>query len=172
MDQLIKQLTSEPLSGQEMMRATDNETTVVTYEDLRNVDNIFDLLGPNNNFTLLYETEPDYGHWTAVLYHPETNTLEFFDPYGKPIDSQLQYIKDPNISKDPLLSVLMLDTDAKIIYNDEPLQKFGKDISSCGRHVAMRINLRWMPLEQYQDIMMSKSKDERDKMVTYLTAFI
>ncbi len=172
MDKIIKQLTSEPLSGKEMMRATDDETTVLAYEDLRDVNNIFDILGPNNNFTLLYETQPNYGHWTAVLYHPEINTIEFFDPYGKPIDSQLEYITDPNIPRDPLLSELILDTDSKIIYNNKPLQKLGKDISSCGRHVALRINMRDIPLEEYQDMMMSKSKDERDKMVTYLTAFI
>lgn len=172
MDKLIKKLTAEPLSGQDMLNATDNETKVLSYSELANVDDIFDILEPYNNFTLLYELRPNYGHWVCVIYHPETHTIEFFDPYGMFIDDQFKYIKDKNISHEKLLSKLLLKTDANIIYNDKPLQKFSKDISSCGRWTAFRINLRDIPLEDFQTMMMSKSKNERDKLITTLTAFI
>lgn len=172
MDKLINKLTSLPLSGEDMMRAVDGETRVLSYSDLKNVDNIYDLFEPYNNFVLLYEMKKNFGHWCCVIYHERTNEIEFMDPYGMFIDDQFKYITDPRISKEKYLSKLLLDSDSKIIYNDQPLQKFSKDISSCGRHIALRINLRDIPLNEYQDMMMSKKKGERDRMVTYLTAFV
>lgn len=172
LDAIINKLTSYPLSAEDMMKLCDGETKIVAHEELHNVDNIFELLEPYNNFVLLYETEPNYGHWVCVIYHPEENTIEFFDPYGMFIDEQLDYIKDDSISDEPILSMLMLNTDCKIIYNNKPLQKFDKNISSCGRHVGLRVNCRDMPLDKYQDMLMSENKNERDKIVTMLTSIV
>lgn len=172
MDKLIKKLTAEPLSGEDMLRAVDGESIILTYKDLKDVDDIHDLFDPYDNFILLYEMEKNYGHWIAVIYHPESDTIEVFDPYGLFIDDEFKYIRNPKLKKQKYLSKLLLESESNIIYNDQPIQKYSKDVSSCGRHVALRINMRDIPLEEYQDMMMSKGKNERDKIVTMLTAFV
>lgn len=170
-DDIIEDLVSKPLSGEEMIEACQGETNVITHQELANVEDIYDLFGDNDNFIMLYETEPNYGHWVCVINHPEENTIEFFDPYGKKIDSQLSYISDPSIDDYPHLSELLLASGAKIIHNDQPLQKHSKDISSCGRHCILRVNMRDIPLDQYQAMLMSKKPSERDKIVTMLTSY-
>lgn len=174
MNQYIAKLKTIPFSSEDILNAVDGETKIVKYCDIHKFRNIDELLRPYNSVVILYQTKPNYGHW--VCLHLNNGILEFFDPYGKIIDSQLEHI-DPNFRKVsyqdfPYLSKLMLDSPYKLIYNKAPLQKQNSSVSSCGRHCAMRLILRDMPLLEYQNILLSKGGNNPDDKVTYLTAFV
>ena len=173
---IIDELKKKPFSGNEIIECADNETKIIKYGDISKYNTIEDLLYPHNNVVILYETSNNYGHWTCVLLHEKNNTLEFFDPYGKFIDDQINYIsKDFRESSGqgyPYLSQLFLKSPYKIECNKTQFQKMKKDVSSCGRHVSLRIILSDYPLNIYTNIMKPSQGLDSDDIATYLTAFV
>ena len=53
----------------------------IEYKDLKNYTSIDELLPNDKDFAvLLYESQPNSGHWTALLKYD--NDIELFDSYG------------------------------------------------------------------------------------------
>jgi hypothetical protein len=174
MNLALKELTSIPFSGSDIISALDGEVKIMKYRDIKNYNNIDEVLLPYNKVVLLYEIKPKYGHWCCLFKN--NNTIEFFDPYGMKIDKQLDFIND-NFKKEsnqdyPYLSRLLLKSPYKLTYNDKKLQEKKEDVSSCGRHCCIRLILGHIPIKKYQELMESKGGDNPDNKVTYLTAFI
>lgn len=170
MNKLISELKKKSFSGKDILDAVNGKTKIIVYNQLFSMGSLQNLFYPHNCFVLLYETRPNYGHWVCVIKHNK-NLIEFFDAYGYFIDDQINFIKDKNFKPFPILSELLYNSGCKIIYNNIRLQKLKKDIASCGRHVAMRINLRHLPLNKYVELIQSANMDA-DDVTTYLTAFI
>lgn len=165
MDKLIKKLEVDPFSNFDILNICDQNTKVIRYSELKKYSNIDDVLKPFDNVVILYESKKNYGHWVCLLKYDKI--IEFFDPYGLPIDTQLKYSKD----KVPLLSKLLVDSPYLLAENRTKLQKLYKDVSTCGRHVCVRIILKDLPLKEYINIMVN-NKIDPDLIVTYLTSFI
>lgn len=165
-----------PLSGNQIKSALDNETKILRYRDLLNYDNIDDILKPYNNFVLLYEQKPRYGHWVCVIFHEDTDTLEYYDPYGFFIDEVLDYVdtdfKNQSGQSFPYLSYLFYISPYNIIYNNKKLQEKKNSVATCGRHIISRILLKDIPLKEYQDIFKTVRKVNADDKVSFLTAGI
>ena len=174
MNKLVNELKKVPFSSQDILEGVEGQTKIIKYSDIHKFRNINELLSPYGSAVILYQTAPNYGHWTCI--HLNGDTLEFFDPYGKKIDTQLNHIDDKfriQSNQDyPYLSKLMLESPYKLTYNNKQLQKQNNDVSSCGRHCTFRLILRDMPLKKYQDLLMSKGGGDSDDKITYLTAFI
>lgn len=172
MDKLIHELRKYPYSGKDIMELLDNKTKIILYSDLKKFNNIDEVLDPYDCVVILYETKPSYGHWVCLIRH--NNKIEYFDPYGKPPDNPLDYV-DPKLKKKlgadyPILSKLLYESPYKIVYNGYPLQTLSKNISSCGRHVGLRLVLKDYPLTKYIN-MVTGSVLPPDDVVTYMTAF-
>lgn len=177
MNRVIKELEKKPLSGQEIFDSCDGEINIYTYKDLLNFDDIDSAFGDKDSIALLYETKPSYGHWVGLFRHPDYNTVEFYDSYGYFIDEQLKFVPDKFKTKlkenYPYLSYLLYNSPYEIIYNSNRIQKSGKGISSCGRHVVLRCLSRDIPLGQYIKLLKSNvTINNPDQLVTYLTASI
>lgn len=170
MNKLINELKKKSFSGKDILDAVNGKTKIIIYNQLFSIDSLEKLFYPHNCFVLLYETRPNYGHWVCLIKHNE-NLIEFFDPYSYFIDDQINFIKDENFKPFPILSELLYNSGCKIIYNNVQLQKLKKDVSSCGRHVALRIALKHLPLDEYVKLIKS-ANIEPDNLITYLTAFI
>jgi hypothetical protein len=173
MDYLINKLKNYPFSGKDIVTACDGHTKIILYSDIHKFKSIDQLLKPYNNAVILYQTKPNYGHW--VLLMKKGNVIEFFDSYGLFIDEQLNFIskefKKVSHQDFPYLSNLLLKSKYKIIYNPVRLQKTDNDISSCGRHVCLRLILKDLSLKDYIK-MIKHNKYDPDSLVTYLTAFV
>lgn len=165
MDSIIKRFESEPLSNNDILTLCDDKTKVIRYSQLEYINDIDELLNPYDNFVILYETGNNYGHWVCVLRYD--NTLEFFDPYGFGVDEQLKFSNN----KYPYLSMLMLNTNYHLIENKKKLQKMYNNVSSCGRHVALRIIMKHLDIYDYLSLF-SNNNNDPDMIVTYLTSFI
>lgn len=141
----------------------------VNYKDLDDYHDIDDLLVLNNEVVILFPTSNSYGHWVALFKRKDGN-YEFFDSYGKEMDTQLQYIKDyyREVGEHlfPHLTYLVLKSGKKLHYNNHHLQSAGS--ATCGRHVAWRLKNKNMNIDNYYKKFF-KNKGNNDKIVYNLT---
>ena len=107
---------------------------IMKYSGLQKFDKL-----PPLPLILLYETEPNHGHWVAIVNTPDG--IEHFDSYGILPDGELRWVpadlkKQTGQDVKRLLGMLY-ESGQKINYNDYKLQ--GKDTATCGRWCALRI---------------------------------
>lgn len=172
---LIKRLKQISLSNEELDEILGKDTLIYRYPMLAKYQNIDDLLGPNRECIILYMTGENYGHWTCLFEAPD-GTLEFFDSYGYFIDDELDFNNDLHFRREqnqdyPHLTWLLYNSGYPISYNQYQFQSDNKDITTCGRHVAVRLLLRHLTLDEYKDFIDS-FKDDPDTVVTLLTSFV
>ncbi len=171
-ENILKKEMARPLSNVDLEEMMENKAKIVLYSQLRKYHNITDLLHPFNCTFILYEQRPGYGHWCVLIKHKDW--IEFFDPYAYFIDDQLQWTSPEERVKlkmnYPYLTKLLLTAPKhySIIYNEHPFQKFGKGISTCGRHCVLRGTFKNLTLEEYVK-MFGKDLSKMDKTVTLLT---
>ena len=106
---------------------------------------------------VLYEVEPNYGHWVAILETPEG--IEHFDSYGILPDNELQWVpvefRHESGQDVKHLLRMMYATGKKINYNSHRLQ--GKDTSTCGRWAALRIMFSFLGTNAFYHMVKSVS---------------
>ena len=173
MDSAIKKLENISLSDDDVLSLIDGQANLITYSSLANINNIDDILKPYGACVILYLTEKGYGHWTC-LFKRTKDKLEYFDSYGKEPDDGLdwdipEYFRKEAHEDLPHLTCLLYHSPYIITYNHHAFQKKGKNITTCGRHVAFRLICRNMKLKDYIDLF--KGYDA-DWLVTALTTFI
>jgi hypothetical protein len=174
MESLIEKLKSVAFSGEDIMLACEDKTKIVLNSDIHKYHSIDELFGDLDSVVILYETKPHYGHWVCLIRHPN-NLIEFFDSYGMFVDDELNYI-NPKFRKQShqdyrYLSKLILESGYRLIYNKVKLQKVKNDVSSCGRHVCLRIIMKDIPLKKYIKLLTTNYYDA-DTIVTFLTSFV
>ncbi len=180
-------LIASPL-GDDDIRGFLPNAKIIKYSELKNYKNITDLLPKNNSYAIiLYENQPNSGHWTAIMRYNKDgqDLIEFFDSLaddGKP-DSELKWIdKKTNIllgQGKKILTELLKKTHIPVIYNKLKFQsegnlKDGNHINTCGKHCVFRIlNLldKKMSLKDYINFMNDIKKDSKntyDEIVVHL----
>ena len=160
------------LSDDQVLQMVDGKAKVLIYRDLRKYNTLDEAMGPHKAIFLLYETEPDYGHWTLV-FRQSPDTVEFFDPYGVFLDDELSWVKlntrrmlGQNV---PYLSRLFYYSRyPNLIYNNYKFQKMGEGINTCGRWCVLRLVCRDYSLEEFKNAFLHKKGDD---IATILTSF-
>ena len=113
---------------------------------------------PKRPFVVLYETEPNWGHWVGVVDTPEG--IEHFDSYGIVPDQELKWVP-PGFARGSgqdvkhLLKMLYDEhkrTGATINYNAHKLQ--GPYSSTCGRWCVLRNMCRDLGSDDFYDAVM------------------
>ena len=160
------------LSDKQVLALLRGKANLITYAQVKNYRTLEQLMGPYKACVILYETRKSSGHWTCI-FEVNKDLVEFFDPYSIMIDKQLQKInpafKRVNNMNHTYLSNLLYNSHyPKIEYNHYDFQKRGKNINTCGRHVIVRLWLRELNLEQYNDFIKSFGLPA-DYVVTQLT---
>ena len=172
MDKVIKNIYTQDLTGQEVEITTNGNCPVHLYKDLRKFNHIREVIGEHNACLVLFPVKSSAdGHWIAILYHPETNTVEHFDPYGFSWDQELQYSEDPKWTQYNLLGKFYEEAQQKgynVIYNRYRFQQLKTGINTCGKHSSIRARFRYLNIDQYKKLMMGQSQDP-DYLVTILT---
>lgn len=171
---LLNEYADVALSNYDLIEMLDNKANIITYPELKNFNRIDDVLGPTGAAFILFETEPRYGHWVALMKRGKT--IEFFNSYGGWPDDTLEYIpedfqKKSNQDK-TYLTKLLLDSPYEIEYNEFPFQKQDAKIRTCGRHSVVRLLLKDLDIYQYKkflDIIKKETGMDYDQIVTFLT---
>jgi hypothetical protein len=160
-------LQSQPLNGEQMLQLVDNKANLIIVNDLIKYNHIDAVLGEYGAVILLYENEKYKGHWVC-LFKINDSTLMFFDPYGLKPDEQLQF---SDYSK-PYLSMLLKDSGYRVKYNNKDLQKFCKQVSTCGKFVSLRLIFRDLPNRKFISLFLDNKHYTPDFWVSALTAFL
>lgn len=145
---------------------------------LKSFYELFEMLN-QDAIIILYENQPNQGHWTAVLKTKckddksglMVDCIEFFDSYNKKPDEQNKYIP-PQFHDDDVVTKMMINTPGIITYNHYKFQKMKEGISTCGRHVLLRILMRKKTLDEYNHMiksLMKESGKDADEVVTDIT---
>jgi hypothetical protein len=116
---------------------------IIKYSELKNYQNIEQLLKNNDYKIILIEQEINTGHWTCILRY--NKTLEWFNSYGLQPSIDLNYNAD---DKNEMLgqgikylNILLNEAQNRynIIYNKKKLQSSESNIATCGRWCILRI---------------------------------
>lgn len=181
---------NKSLSDKDIKRILGEKTQIITYTDLANISKLEDLFVHNSFVIIIFFTRVNYGHWICLFLNKEG--VNFFDPYSLLPDQQLDWKIDDNFRREqnedyPHLTFLLYDyslrTGDPIVYNDYKFQKKGNSITTCGRHVIMRILLQGLSCDEYTNYILSlcdllssslrdynhKGNIDPDKLVTIIT---
>ena len=173
-----KKSISYPLSGADIKTALDNKVKLITYSDLMEYNNIFDVLKPYNKVVILFETSGRLiGHYTCLFKCNSEVTGEsiiFFDPYGIKPEKELNFVpdwlKEVTNAKHNLLYRLFQQDEIPIRYNQHDLQKWSKKVSTCGRWSILRLMYpQYDENEFYKFFKDNAKKKDWDIIVTKIT---
>lgn len=168
---IIKKYENIPLSNFDLLKLANNEANLILYSQLKNVNNIQEILGDYRACFILFEIKKGYGHWCLLFELPD-GSLEFFNPYGGYPDDSLDYI-DTDFRKKSnqyhsYLSELLYKSDYILTYNEYAFQKHKDNIKTCGRWCAVRLLFRKLSLLDFYELF----KKDGDAKVTELTLWI
>lgn len=163
MDKVISEVVNYPLSDTDIRLLLRNKTNIVRYRDMHTFHNIDQLIMPHGNCVILYETSENMGHWCCLVWRGH-DQIEFFDPYGKSMDSQLKYIH-PHFARathqdQMYLTRLVNHSKYKLYNNKTAFQKLRSDVKSCGRWCCLRIIMHDMKPELFKRMFQDLKGDD------------
>lgn len=182
MDNVIRETEKTAFGNDEITKLCEGKVKIVKYSDIKKYSNLDTLLKPWDSVILLYETQPNFGHWTALMRYQEEgkNIIEFFDPYGIPLDKQLNFVPANMKSKlnedHKYLTELMLKykqqhPNTLMKENIVQLQDFKNGVNTCGRWSGMRVCFKHIPLTKFIACFKNQ-KEKPDFYITLMTSFI
>lgn len=160
-----------PLTEFQIKEKLDNKCNVIPYSKIKNYKTIEQMLGPYKRCVILFENQPNYGHW-ACAFFDRLGRLNFFNSYGNYSedgkknsgfpDAYLPFIDKryrKAFSEDlPYLSNLFLKSKYELEYNDKQYQKMNKDIKTCGYWCVMRLKFEDMTDEEFYNFIQTNCK--------------
>jgi len=165
------------LSSDDLYKILENKTNIIDYKLLYNINNIDEVI-KHGSCIILYTTGNEngvsFGHWCCILTDEKKNKIEFFDPYGFLIDTEIKKFIDTDYGhknyKGNQLAKLIYNSKYKNIeYNNHKLQNFKKGINTCGRHCASRILFNDLNLNHYIKLIKNLGYKIPDQFVLDLT---
>ncbi len=169
-----KNCLSYALSDNDVKALLKGYTKIVPYSDLHKYKSINQLLKPYDSAVILYESEPNFGHWVSLIKRKKS--IEFFDPYGFFPDDELKWIKPliriQNNADHTYLINLLLTSKIPIEYNNHALQGENPNIQTCGRWSVIRILFKNWNIDKFSQILNSDHNLTGDQIVTQVTNFI
>lgn len=171
-DHIIQKAEAINLSGKDLLKIVDGKANIHRYSDLDNINSIDQLLGEHKASFILYQHASGFGHWVTLM-KIDSETLEFYDPYGIVMDQELKF-SEFNLSihngvPTPHLTKLVEKSGLKLIQSTQVNQQTLRKVNTCGRHASLRIKLRDIPLKDYNQLLRKNASGNADFVVTYLT---
>jgi hypothetical protein len=158
------------LSDSDVLKLVEHKAKILIYSDLSKFKTLDEALGKHQAAFLLYESQPDYGHWTVLFRNDDY--VEFFDPYGVFPDNELEWIpkhfREISGQMYPQLTALLYYSPYDLEYNEHKFQKHGEGINTCGRWSALRLAFRDVSLKQFAEMFKGKKSDD---LVSILTSY-
>ena len=145
----------------ELQDALQN-TKVIPYSFLTNMQSLNELFGEGDSAILLIQS-PSGNHFITLLRRK--SYIEYFDPYGDPIDYMIK-----KSDMEPYLTRLLQNV--RVVSNKVKLQKMSKDINNCGRWAFTRVKLRELSLRKFQQLFTTKMIVNPDNVVCLMTSLI
>lgn len=169
MKALVNREMAIPLSTTDILKKVD--TPIMSYDQFQNINDIETAFNGKDSLILLYETQPNFGHWTCLI--KRGGTIEHFDSYGFFPDDEQNFapeeFRDQYYNERPHLIDLLHKSGKKIRYNHHRLQ--GHGTNTCGRWCIMRIRLRGLDEDEFEKLFKIDSLSP-DELVTLASIVI
>lgn len=172
----IKEVIVEPM-GDDDIRYYFPDSTIIKYSELAEIDDIETLLRDDKSFFfLLYQDQPNSGHW--VCLSRSGDTIEYFDSYGGKVDEPLKWVPvyvSQNLGIQlPYLSRLLNKTRLNVVYNPVEYQLDKTNINTCGRHCCFRLKnmLKGVDLADYYKMIKELKKKYKVSYDVIVSEFI
>lgn len=139
---VIKNIEQRPISDFNLYGIIPDTVKLVVYHELLKYRNMEQLLGTENVFVLLMESNYNVGHFVSITYHQSDNVLEWFDPYGMTHDNlikKLDYYHNGQYYFNMLLHDFISRTQCKFVINRTKYQSLKNNSQTCGRWTGFRI---------------------------------
>ena len=159
---VVAEIAREPMGDDDIRKYFPN-AKIMKYAELSKYSDISQLLPrPKTFFFLLYEREPNVGHWVLVSRYNDNglDTLEFFCSYGSKVDAPLLWTPigmRVQLGQDkPLLSMLFDKSKLRVVYNPIQFQSKKSPISTCGAYDTLRaseLQKHNTTLEEFNDML-------------------
>jgi hypothetical protein len=153
------------LSTADVVKIAEQPMAMLLYDDLAEFQRAQDLFDPatGNACLILVRCGPNNGHW--VVLTKDGTDVTFFDSYGGFIDDQLDYTP---VKYAPHLSRLLSKYPGRVHYNAKQVQKYSKDVNTCGRWCGLFVRNRKIGVDDFVDVMTPDGVDP-DQLVVALT---
>ena len=172
----IQQSEQISISNFDILKITNNQTKIVTYENLTSLtaQDFINLFQPETNFSiiLLYQLEPGYGHWISIVYDRVYNIFSHWDPYGLYPDHMLNSMY-PSRELSRLYDECIARFSSQVEVNTFKFQQVSENINVCGRWAALRVLYWYASNDEFKDYI-TKTKPNKlinnlDNLVTIMT---
>ncbi len=176
MDRSDNHSISYAMSDQDIKKVCP-DCSILLYPQLKKFKNANDIFKKSNKVALLLlTTSPHSGHWLALMKKPDG--IHYFDSYSNRIDYDLMKWLTPE-ERDKLkenekyLTELLENSGQKIWYSQgHKYQSSGKEIATCGRHVATRLYNYNLSEKQYSDKIKKSGLNADNYVLEFTNQFI
>lgn len=157
MNKTLKELINyddhNPITGDDIIRATGGEVNIVMHDDLRPSDDIWNLFinkySDNCACVIFYKIDgTDIGHFVTITYNRSADAIEYFDPIGN--------IPDFYSAGNKSLTLMLNVAGVKVNINRHRLQKADGVDDACGRYSIVRTWFRDLPLDRFVQLINGK----------------
>lgn len=169
MDTVIKSIQQQDLSGSELELLLRGVASLKLYRSLKDatVRDFFQTPA----VCLLYPVESEQrGHWIGIWLDVSLGVIHHFDPYGFGPSMEARFSTNPLV-QEQLLQTFYAKAEQEgftVEYNNYKFQQLSESMNTCGRHVIVRLRMRYLSHAEYVALM-SEQKNTPDEMVTMLT---
>jgi len=163
----LEQVTGQSTTATDLNNKLQSKLPTVYYPHLQDYHDIDQIFGNHDSFLLMYMKSPDFGHWVLVSKSKQNPlTLEYFDPFGKPIDHYLQeFAYDCGAQypgSDYLIRLMKQSRYTKLLENRTDLQLDDPAIQTCGKWCLLRHLLLFVPMCKFDQFFDSIDPTVRD----------
>ena len=169
---------SKPLTDGDLERITGiKPEDIIKYSDLKNYKTLGELLPHDKSFkVILIEDRFNSGHWVAIMKYGKT--IEYFNSYGAKWDTDWKFINKMirvilGQSQNDMTRLMdKAEEDGwRCIWNKTRFQKLDNKIQTCGRWVALRIEMMKMgfDLDEFKKFI-DKRKNETGEKNDFIVA--
>ena len=142
----IRYEEKQPTTFDQLRYALRNDVAIFDYTDLANINNIEQLFQNSLNVIIFFPVENEFqGHYVCMMYYPDNHVISYFCPYGMSpmrniiLSNYLKRFDESMLRVLPNLIKNFCKNGGKFLINAHQLQSSKNSISTCGRHVTMRI---------------------------------
>lgn len=157
-------------SNDELSKKMGRPIKIIKYSQLKKYRDIDELLGPYGECIILYETQPNVGHWVCCFRRTDDkNIISFFDSLGLMPDDQFHSIcvkfrKESGIYY-PYLTYLLSKTKSKVEWNEYQLQEHGSHVATCGRWCILRLRMKHLDPNKFYELFKDDNNIDSDDLV-------
>ena len=174
MFKVVNHAEKVPLTIDDLGAIVRGRANLVHFNEFKNIHSIDQLFNDVSAVIIFSAVESsNVGHYSTMLWHQSTNTLELFDSFGfdpEHVYSNAVYeqTRGPNYLN-MFIKTVVNNERVNFVFNSRRLQSEAMDSNECGRYAAVRVRFHFLSLQQFMLCFNSTRGVTPDAIVTMMT---